>query len=323
MSENLTEFFYALTPERVLDAVELEGQRCTGRFIVLNSYENRVYQLELEDGSFVVAKFYRPGRWDDEAILDEHRFLLDLQEREILVTPPRLLKGGATLGEVEGIRYSVCDRVGGRAPEEMDDEQLRGFGRSLARIHAVGRLREADARIDLDPDILLADNLDTLLDHDLLPDSVASAYEDAVWELHERSTPLFDEVEFQRIHGDCHLGNLLRTPVGLVFLDFDDMAMGPVVQDLWLMIGSRDAWGERRRDLILEGYELMVPFERWTLALVEPLRAMRMVHYTAWLARRWEDPAFKLGFPDFGTEAWWNRALRDLLEQLERLRELT
>jgi len=323
MSESLTEFFFALTPERVLDAIELEGSRCTGRFIVLNSYENRVYQLELEDSSFVVAKFYRPGRWSDSAILDEHDFLLDLHEQEIPVTPPRVFKDGGTLGEVEGIRFSVCNRIGGRAPEEMDDEQLRQFGRTLALIHAVGRREDAEDRIDLDPDTLLADNLDFLLEHDLIPPALRAAYEVVVNEVFERVTPLFDGLEFQRIHGDCHLGNLLRTPGGLVFLDFDDMAMGPVVQDLWLMVGGRDAWAERRRDVILEGYDMMGHFDRSTLRLVEPLRAMRYVHYTAWLARRWEDPAFKLGFPGFGTEQWWTQALRDIQEQLELIREET
>ena len=322
MSQNLTEFFYALTPERVLDAIELEGDRCTGRFIVLNSYENRVYQLELEDSSFVVAKFYRPGRWTDDAILDEHEFLLELDEQEIPVTPPRFLNNGETLGEVEGIRYSVCNRIGGRAPDEMDDEQLRQFGRTLARIHSVGRRSDALARIDLDPDTLLADNLDFLLANDLLPLGFRNAYEDTVNEIFTRVAPMFDEGEFQRIHGDCHLGNILRSPGALVFLDFDDMAMGPVVQDMWLMIGGRDAWAERRRGLILEGYEMMGSFDRSTLRLIEPLRAMRYVHYTTWLARRWADPAFKLGFPGFGTDQWWNQALRDVGEQLELVREL-
>lgn len=322
MSTQLTEFFYALTPERVLDAVELEGDRCTGRFIVLNSYENRVYQLELEDSSFVVAKFYRPGRWSDEAILDEHEFLLELDEQEIPVTPPRMLSNGETLGEIEGIRYSVCNRIGGRAPDEMDDEQLRQFGRTLARIHSVGRRGEALARIELDPDTLLADNLDFLLDNNLLPGGVRSAYEDTVNEIFTRVAPMFDEVDFQRIHGDCHLGNILRSPGALVFLDFDDMAMGPVVQDMWLMIGGRDSWAERRRGLILEGYETMGSFDRSTLRLIEPLRAMRYVHYTTWLARRWEDPAFKLGFPGFGTDQWWNQALCDVGEQLELVRDL-
>ena len=320
--ESLTEFFYELTPERVLDAIELEGDRCTGRFIVLNSYENRVYQLELEDGSFVVAKFYRPGRWSEDTILDEHEFLLDLQKQEVPVTPPRMLGHGETLGELEGILYSVCNRVGGRAPDEMDDEQLRQFGRGVARIHSVGARSDAQHRIEFDPDTLLGDNLDFLLDFDLLPAGIRNAYEDVVNDIFEVVAPMFDAVEFQRIHGDCHLGNLLRTPAGLVFLDFDDMAMGPVVQDLWLMIGGRDSWAERRRDLILQGYETMAKFDRASLRLIEPLRAMRYVYFTAWLARRWEDPAFKQGFPDFGTDQWWNQALRDVREQLELVREI-
>lgn len=313
--------FYSLTPERILDAVELEGRGCTGRFIILNSYENRVYQLELDDESFVVGKFYRPGRWSDDAILDEHDFLIALEESEIPAVAPLELHEGETLSRIEGFRYSLFPRVGGRAPSEMTDDQLRQLGRHLARIHAVGAREPAEFRPTMSPDTFLLDNLDILLDGEHIPVSVEERYEAMVLRLHERIAPAFERVKLQRIHGDCHLGNLLWTPDGLVFLDFDDLVMGPPVQDLWMMQGGRDAWAERRLELMLEGYETMMDFDRGSLRLIESLRAMRMVHFVAWIAKRWSDPAFPAAFPHFGTESWWETELRDIMEQYARVDE--
>ena len=322
MKDDLTASYYSLTPDRVLDAVEVDGRRCTGRFIVLNSYENRVYQLELEGGLYVVGKFYRPGRWSEDAILDEHDFLLDMEEAEIPVAAPLELPGGGTLAKVHDIFYSLVPRFGGRAPDEMDDEQLRQVGRLIARIHRVGATAPAEHRVVMHPDGWLLGNLEILEGQGHLPDAVRDRYSSAVRALHALSAPLWDGLELQRIHGDCHLGNLLRTPQGMVFLDFDDMAMGPPVQDLWLLQGSRDAWGQRRLQMMLEGYETFASFDRSTLRLAEPLRAMRMVHFTTWLARRWEDPAFPPAFPDFGTPGWWEQQTRDLTEQLGTVREV-
>jgi Ser/Thr protein kinase RdoA (MazF antagonist) len=321
VTDDRTDFFYSLTPERVLDAVELDGRRCTGRFIVLNSYENRVYQLELTDESYVVAKFYRPGRWSDDAILDEHDFLLDLQDAEVPVAAPMVLPDGSTVGDVGGIRFSLFPRIGGRAPEEMNDDQLRQLGRLLARLHTVGRGDDADHRPTMSPETYIGDNLRWVLDAGMIPDGPREPYAEIATRIQERIAPLFEGVELQRIHGDCHLGNLLWTPAGLVFLDFDDMVMGPVAQDLWLMVGGRDAWAQRRLQLLLEGYESMLPFPRGTLRLFEPLRAMRMVHWAAWIARRWEDPAFPLAFPSFGTRGWWEAEVGELQRQLGRIDE--
>jgi len=313
--------FYALTPERILDAVEVDDRSCTGRFIILNSYENRVYQLELDDESYVVGKFYRPARWSDDAILDEHDFLIDLEEAEIPVAAPLELSEGETLSEVEGIRYALFPRVGGRAPSEMTDDQLRQLGRLLARIHTVGRREKADHRPLMTPTAWLLDNLAVLLDGDHIPGTTAGRYGDVVRRIHDLAAPAFEGGASQRIHGDCHLGNLLWSPSGLVFLDFDDLVMGPPVQDFWMMQGGRDAWAERRLELMLEGYETMSDFDRGSLRLIESLRAMRMVYFAAWIARRWEDPAFPVAFPHFGSASWWEGELRDLMEQLGRVQE--
>ncbi len=321
VTDDRTDFFYALPPGRVLDAVEVGGRRCTGRFIVLNSYENRVYQLELSDESYVVAKFYRPGRWSDDAILDEHDFLLDLEEAEVPVAAPLELPNGSTIDEIEGIRFSLFPRIGGRAPEEMNDEQLRQLGRLLARLHSVGRTELAEHRPEMTPQTYIGNNVDWLLESDSIPDGPREPYAAMARRIQARIEPLFEGVEFQRIHGDCHLGNLLWSPGGLVFLDFDDMVMGPPAQDFWLMVGGRDAWAERRLQLLLEGYESMNEFPRATLRLFEPLRVMRMVHWAAWIARRWKDPAFPIAFPTFGTRGWWETEVGELHRQLGRIEE--
>jgi Ser/Thr protein kinase RdoA (MazF antagonist) len=318
-----TEFFYALTPERVLDAVEVGGRKCTGRFIVLNSYENRVYQLELDDGTFVVAKFYRPGRWSRDQILDEHEFIWDLDDAEIPMASPIELTPDETIGKLANIHFSVFPRIGGRAPDEMDDAQLERIGGLLARIHSVGRTDVAEHRCELTPRTYGHDDLALILDGGHLLPSHRPRYEEVARELLDAITPIFEPFldSWQRIHGDAHLGNVLRTPAGFLFLDFDDMVMGPPVQDLWMLWGGRDAWATRRRDILLAGYESMADFDRSSLRLVEPLRALRYIHYTAWLAKRWEDPAFKIAFPDFGTEAYWTTRTGDLAEQLRLIRE--
>ncbi len=315
MSRDLTEFFYALTPERVLNAVEVEGRRCTGRFIVLNSYENRVYQLELDDGTFVVGKFYRPGRWTDEAIYDEHDFIDALDEHEIPVVPPMDLTEGDTLDDVEGIRFSLFPRIGGRSVEEPNDEQLRRLGFLLARIHAVGRTVPAAHRMALTPATYGRDNMAFLLDNDLIARGARDGWVRAADGAVTQIEAVWGEVPLQTIHGDCHLGNILWTDLGPTFLDFDDMVRGPVIQDLWLMFGGRDIWGQKARDTLIEGYEGFSPFPRGQLRLVEPLRTLRYIHFTAWLARRYEDPAFQVAFPHFGTDHYWAERTADLVEQ--------
>jgi len=320
---SVTEFFFALTPEKVMDAVEIGGRCCTGRFIVLNSYENRVYQLELSDGSFVVGKFYRPGRWTRDQILDEHEFIWDLEDAEIPMASPVEIAEDDTIGTLEGIYFSMFPRIGGRAPDEMDDDQLRRVGALLGRIHQVGRTDPAEHRLELTPRTYGHDDLALLLDGDHILPAFRDAYRDVANRVIDLIEPTFEGFlpTYQRIHGDAHLGNLLRSPAGFVFLDFDDMVTGPPVQDLWMLWGGRDDWALRRRDILLDAYGTMTDFDRASLRLVEPLRALRYIHYTAWLANRWEDPAFKIGFPNFGTDGYWAGAIGDLNEQLRIIRE--
>jgi Ser/Thr protein kinase RdoA (MazF antagonist) len=311
--------FNRLTPEQVLDAVEVGDARCTGRFIALNSYENRVYQLELEDERMVVGKFYRPGRWSRETIAAEHAFLAELAELEIPVACPLELAAGETIGEVQGILYALFPRIGGRAPEELSDEQVQMLGRLIARIHNVGALHDAPARRRLTPDTYGRDNLRHLLEQQVLPAEVRQAYTATVEALLQRIAPHFVDVPTHRIHGDCHLGNLVWAPRGPTFLDFDDMLVGPAVQDVWMMVPSFDDEGQRQRRLLIEAYSQFRDFSPHWLRLVEPLRALRYIHYSTWIARRWQDPTFKRTFAHFGTLQYWETEVQDLREQIARI----
>ncbi|MBN2498287.1 MAG: serine/threonine protein kinase [Deltaproteobacteria bacterium] len=315
----LAERFYRLTPDQVLAAVEVGGRRATGRFLILNSFENRVYQLELDDGRMVVGKFYRPGRWSESAILAEHRFLRELQEEEIPVAAPLALEPGRTLGEVEGIYYALFPRLGGRAPEEPSDEQLRILGRYLARIHNVGARRPEPDRPRIAPETYASENLAWLLEHGALPPEVRDNYAATVEVLLRRIQPLFLDLPLHRVHGDCHLNNLLWAPDGPTFLDFDDFGSGPAVQDIWLLAPSSDAEGRRQRDVLVEAYASMRDFKPAWLRLVEPLRALRYIRYSTWIARRFDDPAFSRTFGHFGTLRYWQQEVQDLREQIARI----
>jgi Ser/Thr protein kinase RdoA (MazF antagonist) len=308
-----------LTPENVLDAVEGGGRRCTGRFLTLNSYENRVYQLELEDGAWVVGKFYRPGRWSRETILAEHSFLAELGEEEIPVALPIPLEDGSTVGETDGVLFTLFPRVAGRTPQELGDDQVRMVGRLIARIHNVGARREEPHRMRLTPATYGRDELCYLIENDALPPEARDTYAATVLALVDRITPLFADVPVHRLHGDCHLGNLVDTRRGFAFLDFDDMVTGPAAQDVWMLVPSYDEEGARQRHVLIEAYSEMRRFEPRWLALVEPLRALRFVHYSAWIARRWHDPTFQRTFSYFGTLLYWQKEIQDLREQIARI----
>ncbi len=322
-----TKFFFELTPDRILDAVETTGVRCTGRCLALNSMENRVYEVEIElpekparpaDG-YRIIKFYRPGRWTREQILDEHRFVLDLAEYEIPVVAPLKNEAGETLFQVPefNILYAVFPKQSGRNPAELNDEQMLQVGRLLGRMHNAGATRAAGTRLRLTPESMAVSSLEFLLNSNLMPHEMTEQYEHVVRSIVNMCSPWFEDVHYQRIHGDCHLGNLLWGDEGAFFVDFDDMATGPCVQDMWLMLPGRDDYAKKKLELLLEGYEQMRAFDRSTLQLIEPLRAMRMIYFTAWIAKRWEDPAFKSAFIEFNTPKYWREQMSQLTEQLE------
>jgi len=315
----VSESFFRLTPEWVLRAVEAGGFRPTGHTTALTCLENRVHDVHLEDGSHVVVKFYRPGRWSREAILEEHRFLAALKEAEIPVCAPFAFHDGATLHEVEGIFYAVWPRTGGRSPAELADEEVAILGRLLARIHNVGASLRVQHRPVLSAQSFVREPLAFLEERSFLPASCARRYRAAAEEVAAVYEAWSDGVPRHAIHGDCHFGNLLHGREGWFFLDFDDFVVGPAVQDVWMLLPGRDREGARQRALLIDAYEQFRSFDRRWLRLVEPLRALRFVRYAAWIARRWNDPAFPSAFPHFGTGEYWENETRDLEEQLRLL----
>lgn len=315
-----TDLFLALTPERVLDAVEAAGLRCNPVCYPLNSYENRVYDVALEDETRVVAKFYRPGRWSEAQILEEHRFMEDLDAAEVPVCKHRPFPDGTSLKKTEGIWYCLYDRYPGRAPQELDPEAAERIGMMAARIHNVGAAGTAPSRIRLDGETYGRLNLDWLLDHGTIPAPFRDRYAAATDEIADTTDRLLEGVDVHRVHGDFHLGNLLLRDGVFNVLDFDDMVVGPAVQDLWLVLPGRDDHTRRIRESFLEGYEQFRPFPRSSLALVEPLRGLRQIHYSAWLARRWHDPVFPVTWPHFGTEDYWAEETRELEDIVNMIR---
>jgi Ser/Thr protein kinase RdoA (MazF antagonist) len=307
-----------LSPETVLDAIEAVGFRCDGRVLALNSYENRVYQIGIDDGVPLVAKFYRPARWTDAAIREEHAFAGELAAQEIPVVAP-LLRDGVSLHVHRGFRYAIFPRRGGRWPELGNSNDREWVGRFLGRIHAVGRAGRFHERTRLSVEELGRKARDFVLDGDWMPDYLATKYADV-------TDAILDEVEVRaagwggaalgRILGDCHRGNILWTDQGPHFVDLDDCLTGPAVQDLWMLLSGGQQ--EMRTELhdLLKGYEQFLPFDRGEIALIEPLRALRMIHYSAWLARRWHDPAFPLAFPWFAEPRYWEQHHRALEDQL-------
>ncbi|MBX2813395.1 MAG: serine/threonine protein kinase [Myxococcales bacterium] len=313
-----TELFLALTPDWVIKAVEAGGFVPTGHVMALHCLENRVYDLRLESGEHVVAKFYRPGRWSKEAIAEEHQFLFELQEAEIPVCAPLRFANGESIHTVEDIHYAVWPRTGGRSPEEFTDEQVGILGRLVARIHNVGGLSGVSHRPTLDSDSYGFDALEVIEDAPWMPPHLVERYGDAV----ERIVDVYDEliqgVPLHRIHADCHHGNLLNGPDGWFFLDFDDFRMGPAVQDVWLLVPGRDEQAAQQRKEFVVAYQQFRAFELSWMRLVEPLRGLRYVHYSAWVARRWKDPAFPMTFPQYEETTYWEREVRDLEEQADR-----
>jgi Ser/Thr protein kinase RdoA (MazF antagonist) len=320
MSAPASDLFFALTPERVLQAVDGAGLPCRNVCYPLNSFENRVYEVELEDRQRVVAKFYRPGRWSREQIVEEHEFLAELEADEIPVCAARPFPGGDTLRERDGIFYAIFERKGGRAPDELDESLAKRLGMLTGRVHSVGARRPARHRLALDAEHFVRREVAFLAAGDWVPVVFWPRYEDAALALADLYEERARSVEKIRIHADLHLGNVLLRDGLLRLLDFDDFAVGPPVQDVWLSIPGRDAWNLSLRESFLQGYEQFRAFDRPSLALIEPLRGLRVVRYAAWIARRWHDPIFPATWSHFGTEEYWKKETEDLEEILRMAR---
>ncbi len=311
--------YSALDPHCVLDAVESLGLPTSGHILALNSYENRVYRIGLEDRAPVIAKFYRPRRWSDAAILEEHTFAHELAEAEIPVVAPLRDAAGKTLYWHQGYRYALFPLQAGRWPELDDPDDLLRIGRFIGRLHLIGGGARFRHRASIDIERMGDASVRYLLDQGFLPEDLRPAYASLAADLLERVRQRFadaGETRVIRLHGDCHRGNILWHDGRPHFVDLDDCQNGPPVQDLWMMLsGERD---ERNAQLIelIEGYREFADFDPRELHLIEALRALRMLHYAAWLARRWDDPAFPQAFPWFATQAYWERHVLELREQL-------
>jgi Ser/Thr protein kinase RdoA (MazF antagonist) len=330
-----TEVDYSdLDPQQVLDALDVVGLRGDGRVLQLNSYENRVFQAFLEDGSAVVAKFYRPGRWSDAQILEEHAFALELAAAEVPVVPPLVLHaaeaGVKLLGTPPTLavrdtatgrhRYAVSARCAGREPELEDPAALRQLGRFIGRLHAVGRRRPFEYRHHLDARADGQHALKLIIDGGFVPDTQLGTWRQACEQALAAVAGAFDAampLATLRLHGDCHPGNVLWRDGGPHVVDLDDAMQGPAVQDLWMLVSGDPSTMAQQLDTLLSGYEQFSDFDDRERALIEPLRTLRMVRHSAWLAERWSDPTFPLNFPFFGSAAYWSQQTAQLREQLE------
>ena len=320
MREDPSESFFRLTPDRVLEAVERAGFLPTGHCFPLNALENRVYDVRVDDDTHLVVKFYRPGRWSREAILEEHQMLFALLEAEIPVCAPLVQSDGESLHTAHGMQYAIWPRTGGRSPDELSDDEVAVLGHLLARIHNTGEALHLSHRRTLTAEHVVYEALDVLDDGDFLPPHCADRYRVAANGVAEVYEERSEGVPIHPIHGDCHVGNLLRGNDGWFFLDFDDMVRGPAAQDVWMLLPGRDAWAAQQREVLVEAYREFRPFDTRWLELIEPLRAFRFVFYAGWIAKRWGDPSFPDAFPHFGTDEYWENETRDLEEQLDRIR---
>jgi Ser/Thr protein kinase RdoA (MazF antagonist) len=314
--------YAGLTAECVLDALDSVGVRGDGRMIALNSYENRVYQLWRDDAPPVVAKFYRPARWSDDEILEEHALVDELAAHEIPAVAPTAIEGH-TLHRFDNFRFAIFARHGGRAPELEQRSTLEHLGRYIARLHTVGATRPFSHRPALTIESFGDESRAFLLMHDFVPDDIRTAWTSVVDQALQsvrRAYSGFSATTI-RLHGDCHGGNVLWTDDGPHFVDFDDARSGPAVQDLWMLLSGERAVMEAQLRILVDAYESFRDFDRRELALIEPLRTLRLLHYSAWLARRWNDPACPAAFPWFNTQRYWQDRILELREQVALMDE--
>lgn len=314
----------ALTPEHILDAVEAVGFPVSGRLFALNSYENRVYQIGLDDQPPVIAKFYRPGRWTEEQILEEHGFSLELVDAGIPVVAPMVLPGGGSLGHHAGFHFAVFPQRGGQAPDTSVEDTLYRLGQWLGQLHNIGARQPFRHRPVMDLIPAIEAHSRYLTDHDWVPADLRPAWDSLIPDLLRHCERLVKEagpVEGLRLHGDCHAGNLLVRDEQMLFVDLDDCRTGPAIQDLWLLLNGDTHERSTQFAELLEGYEMFRDFNRRERYLIEPLRCFRQLSHCAWLAQRWDDPAFPRFFPWFGQPRFWSDQILALREQLSALQE--
>jgi Ser/Thr protein kinase RdoA (MazF antagonist) len=313
-----------LNPHIILNAIENVGFQCSGSLFALNSYENRVYQIGIEDSTPLIAKFYRPNRWTDEAILEEHQFAHELLALEIPVVAPLKSKENKTLHHFQEFRFALFPRRGGHALELDSLEQIEWMGRFLGRLHALGSCQSFQHRSRLDVQTNGYHSFQYLIENNFIPDEIKQNYCTVVNSLLSQIEARFNtinHIQYIRLHGDCHAGNVLWNETGPHIVDLDDCLMGPAVQDIWMLLSGDSYQREIEIERILRGYSEFYDFNRSELYLMEALRVLRMLQYSAWLAKRWEDPAFPMSFPWFNTLNYWREHLRDLNEQLHLLQE--
>ena len=316
--------FADLSPDCILSALQSIGIDCDGRLLTLNSYENRVYQVGVEDAPPLVVKFYRPARWSDAAILEDHQFVAELAQREIPVVGATPDAKGNTLHHFQNFRFSVFPKKGGRAPELDRPGTLEWMGRFLGRIHAVGALQAFSQRPTLNLETFGTASRDFLLQHNFIPPELLAAWSSVVQQALDGVVHCYDRagpINTLRLHGDCHTGNILWTDEGPHFVDFDDCRQGNAVQDLWMLLSGERRDMTMQLDEILSGYEDFYEFDRRELHLIEALRTLRLIHYSAWLARRQDDPAFAVAFPWFNTVRYWQDRILELREQIALMEE--
>jgi Ser/Thr protein kinase RdoA (MazF antagonist) len=313
--------FHSLTPGMVISLVEKGlGRRCTNLCRPLISYINRVYELQAEDSSGLVAKFYRPGRWSQPGLQDEHDFLLELAGHEIPVVAPLLLQNGSSLGSHDNIFFAVFPKTGGRSFDEYNDDQWLELGRLLGRVHNIGAMHLPKDRLTMAPDRSTRQQVDYIIKGGFMPADMLGRFKDLTDTLINEIAPMFNNTEMIRIHGDCHFSNLIYRPDESFYLiDFDDMVVGPPVQDFWMLLPGYREDVLAEIEIFLEGYEVFRNFDRSSLRLIEPLRAMRYIHYTAWCAYQFAEDGETRVDEDFGSRQYWETEMADLADQLERI----
>lgn len=323
MHQNHTPYQH-LDPNVIITAVESLGFMCSGSLLALNSYENRVYQIGIEDNKPLIAKFYRPERWSTEAIIEEHQFALELTDAEIPVVAPLIIRN-QTLHHYENFRFALFERHGGRALDVDNITHLEWIGRFVGRVHAIGATKSFQHRGQLDPLTHGKLPYQFLIQNNFIPDYLKHNYCVNMENTLKKVEDIFQSVgniSYLRVHGDCQLGNVLWNDAGPHIVDLDDSVMGPAIQDIWMFLSGNSAEVEMHLNKILKGYREFYDFDMREIKLIEALRTLRMIQYSAWIANRWDDPAFPRAFPWFNTPHYWEEQLRNLQEQCQTMDEI-